>query len=102
MIRTSIILFAVAAAGPAHAGGFALGEQTTTSSGTGGAGAARDDEAGAAWTNPAALADGGGLRLGLGIMFAHPAVDAEAMDGSWSASTDGGWATPPQLQASLA
>jgi len=90
------------AAGTAHAGGFAVSEQTTTSSGTGGAGTARDDEAGAAWTNPAALADGGGLRLGLGVTIAHPAIDAEAMDGSWSASTEGGWAAPPQLQASWA
>jgi long-chain fatty acid transport protein len=96
---TAIVILTTAAT--AHAGGFAIGEQTTTSSGTGGAGAARDDEAGAAWTNPAALADGGGLRIGLGIMIAHPALDAEAMDGSWSQST-AGWETPPQLQASFA
>lgn len=87
--------------GTAHAGGFSIGEQTITSSGTGGAGAARDDEAGAAWTNPAALADGGGWRFGLGILAAHPSVDAHAMDGTWSDSASS-WDTPPQLQASLA
>ena len=99
MTRAILILLVVPAV--AHAGGFAVSEQTTTAAGTGGAGAARDDEAGAAWTNPAALADGGGLRLALGLVLAHPAVDAEAMDGSWSEST-GGWMTPPHLQASFA
>jgi long-chain fatty acid transport protein len=97
---TAGVLAATAAAAPAHAGGFAVAEQTTTSSGTGGAGAARDDEAGAAWTNPAALADGGGIRAGLGVTLAHASVDAEAMDGSWAATTEGGWKTPPQLQLS--
>jgi long-chain fatty acid transport protein len=101
-MRALIAIAIVAAAAPARAGGFAVGEQTATASGTGGAGAARDDEAGAAWTNPAALADGGGLRLALGVVVAHPAVDAEAMDGSWQAATESGWVTPPHLQASFA
>jgi long-chain fatty acid transport protein len=98
----STIVLILAAAAPARAGGFAVGEQTATAAGTAGAGAARDDEAGAAWTNPAALADGGGLRLALGLVIARPAVDAEAMDGSWQAATERGWVTPPHLQASFA
>jgi long-chain fatty acid transport protein len=102
MKTLAAVLSVALLASVAHAGGFAVSEQTTTSSGTGGAGAARDDEAGAAWTNPAALADGGGLRVGLGLTLAHPVVDAEAMDGSWQSSTESRWATPPQLQASWA
>ena len=87
----------VLAPAAAHAGGFAVPEQSITAAGAGGAGAARDDEAGAAWTNPAALADGGGWRVGVGVVAARPAVEGAAMDGSWHARTDGAWATPPHL-----
>jgi long-chain fatty acid transport protein len=89
----------VAVVAPAAAGGFAIPEQTITAAGTGGAGAARDDEAGAAWTNPAALADGGGWRLGAGLVLAHPSIAAtgENGDGAWSSQTENPWATPPHL-----
>ena len=43
-------------ASSAYAGGFAVTEQTAASAGTGGAGVARDDDPGAAWHQPAALA----------------------------------------------
>jgi long-chain fatty acid transport protein len=88
-----------AASGTASAGGFAIAEQTITSAGTGGAGAARDDEAGAAWTNPAALADGGGWRAGLGMVLARPSIAAtgETDDGAWTSSTENPWATPPHV-----
>lgn len=87
------------ASSTAHAGGFALSEQTITAAGTGGAGAARADEPGAAWSNPAALADDGGWRVGAGIVIARPFLDAEgeSEDGAWNASSENPWATPPHL-----
>ncbi|MBT8494360.1 MAG: outer membrane protein transport protein [Deltaproteobacteria bacterium] len=103
MIRTSFILATIlAAAGTAHAGGSALAQQSATAGGTAGAGTARTDDASAAWFNPAALADGGGLRFGIGLTLAFPKVDARAMDGSWQTSTDSGVKTPPHLYASWA
>jgi long-chain fatty acid transport protein len=86
----------------AHAGGLAVGEQNAVSAGTGGAGAARDDDPGAAWHVPAALADGGGLRIGLSLALAHPSLQARAMDDSWTADSEGRWSTPPHLDASYA
>ncbi len=92
----------VLVAGSAHAGGFAVTEQTAASAGTGGAGAARDDDPGAAWHQPAALADGGGLRLDLSLIFARPSIEARALDSSWSESNEAAWATPPHLDVSFA
>ncbi len=86
----------------AYAGGLAVGEQNAVSAATGGAGTARDDDPGAAWHDPAALADGGGLRVGLSMAFAHPALSAHAMDGSWSTDNAATWQTPPHLDASFA
>ena len=84
----------------AYAGGLAVGEQNAVSAATGGAGAARDDDAGAAWHVPAALADGGGWRVGLSLALARPALQAEGDD--WTASTESKWSTPPHLDASFA
>jgi long-chain fatty acid transport protein len=92
----------VLVASSAHAGGFAVSEQTAVSAGTGGAGAARADDPGAAWHQPAALADGGGLRLDIALIFARPSLEARALDGSWSESNDAAWATPPHLDVSFA
>ncbi len=101
--QTAICLAALAAAGPAaRAGGFALHDQTAVSAGTGGAGVARDDDPGAAWHVPSALADGGGLRVDLSLIFARPDLEARALDGSWTASNDASWATPPHLDLSYA
>ncbi len=88
-----------ATTGTAAAGGFAIAEQTITAAGTGGAGAARDDESGAAWTNPAALADGGGLRLGFGLVLARPSITSsgENAAGAWTSQTQNPWATPPHI-----
>lgn len=93
---------ALLASSPALAGGFAVTEQTAVSSGTGGAGAARADDPGAAWHQPAALADGGGWRFDLSLIFARPSLEARALDGSWSESNDAAWATPPHLDISYA
>jgi long-chain fatty acid transport protein len=86
----------------AHAGGLAVGEQNAVSAATGGAGAARTDDPGAAWHDPAALADDGGIRLGLSLALAHPSLEARAADGSWTTSSTGGWQTPPHVDASFA
>lgn len=86
----------------AHAGGFAVSEQSAVSAGTGGAGVARDDDPSAAWHDPAALADGGGLRVDLSIVFARPSLEARALDGSWTESNEAGWATPPHMNVSYA
>lgn len=89
-------------AATANAGGFALAEQSPVAGGTGGAGTARSDDAGAAWYNPAALADGAGVRVGVGIMAALPALHVEASDQSWQADSESGFSTPPHLFASYA
>lgn len=98
MSRTAWVAVALAAlSGAAAAGGFAAPVPSITAAGTGGAGAARDDEAGAAWTNPAALADGGGWRVGLGLVVARPAIEGAAADGTWRADTVASWSTPPHV-----
>lgn len=94
-------LFALTCRAPrAHAGGFEIAEQSAAAGGTGGAGVARTEDPGAAWYNPAALVDGGGLRLGAGLVAAAPVVRADAMDGSWSAETRSGPTPLPSLMAS--
>jgi long-chain fatty acid transport protein len=92
----------VVGGGAARAGGFAVAEQSASAGGTGGTGAAREDDPSAAWYNPAALADGGGLRLGGGVIAAMSSLRAEAMDGSWSTDSETGVSPLPSLQASYA
>ena len=102
----SALAAAVVAAGlliqsaPVRAGGYAVSEQSAVAGGSGGAGTARTDDAGGTWYNPAALADGGGLRLGVGLLMVSPSVRASDVDGSWSTSADNSPATPPHLHAS--
>lgn len=95
----AVILFAPATV---LAGGFAVPEQTAVSGGTGGASVARADDPGAAWFAPSALADGGGLRLDASLILARPSLEARALDGSWTASNDSAWSTPPHLNVSFA
>ncbi len=82
------------------AGGFEVSEQSPVAAGTGGAGTARVDDASLAWYNPAALADDGGWRMGLGILAAFPTISASAVDDTWQRDTEGGPSTPPHLFAS--
>ncbi|MEO8703272.1 MAG: outer membrane protein transport protein [Kofleriaceae bacterium] len=96
------VFAALLATGTAHAGGFAVTEQTAVASGTAGAGIARADDPGAAWHDPAALADGGGWRFDLSLIFARPSLEARALDGSWAAGNEATWATPPHLDVSYA
>ena len=86
----------------AHAGGLAVGEQNAVSAATGGAGAARDDDPGAAWHDPAALADGGGWRVGFSLAAARPSLEARGAAGAWTADATSAWSTPPHLDASFA
>ena len=86
----------------AEASGFGLGQQSATASGTAGAGAARQNDAGLAWYNPAALADGAGLRLGAALTFARSTISADALDGTFQSTTDARWWPLPHLDASFA
>jgi long-chain fatty acid transport protein len=90
----------------ARAGGFEIAQQGAVAGGTAHAGVARTDDPSAAWFNPAALADDGGLRLGLGITLAAPRIHAEAIpsapDAPWEATTEASLSTPPQLYLSYA
>ena len=100
---TSSGLFALLAlASPAYAGGLAVGEQNAVSAATGGAGAGRDDDPGAAWHDPAALADDGGWRVGLSLALARPSLEARSTDHTWTTDSEGAWSTPPHLDASYA
>lgn len=90
----------------AHAGGFEIAQQSAVAGGTAHAGTARSDDPSAAWFNPAALADDGGLRLALGITLAAPRIHAEAIpsapDVPWEANTESSLSTPPHLYLSYA
>jgi long-chain fatty acid transport protein len=86
----------------AYAGGTAVAQQNAVSAATGGAGAARDDDPGAAWHVPAALSDGGGWRVGFSLALAHPSLQARSADGTWTADSVNPWKTPPHLDASFA
>ena len=101
MTRVFVIIGVVSAASPAQGGGFAVSEQSTVAGGTAGASTARDQDPGAAWYNPAALADGKGVRFGLGALAAVPTLRAEGLDGSWAAESEPDVSTPPHLNASL-
>lgn len=106
--RPLALAFTLAAAGTAlapgaaRAGGFAVAEQSVTAGGTAGAGTARAGDPGAAWYNPAALADGAGWRVAAGLLAARPSLTARADDGSWQTENDARWSTPPHLLASWA
>jgi long-chain fatty acid transport protein len=84
----------------AYAGGLAVGEQNAVSAGTAGAGAARTDDPGAAWHDPAALADDGGWRVGFSLTAAHPDVSTTSTAGTTDSAS--AWQTPPHLDASYA
>ena len=85
--------------GEARAGGFELAQQGAAASGVGHAGVARTEDPAAAWFNPAALADGGGLRVGLGASLGGSTIVATALDGAadgpWEARTNNALSAPP-------
>ena len=94
------------APGAARAAGFEVAQQGVVAAGMGSAATAVDGDAEAAWFNPAALADGGGLRAGLGVTLAFSTINASALptapDAPWSASTRNGVSTPPYVHLSYA
>jgi long-chain fatty acid transport protein len=99
------LLTAVALLAPAslaRAGGFAINEQSVVAAGSGGASTARDDDAGAAWYNPAALADGGGWRLGVNLVAAMARLHAADPGGAWRSETEGGVSPLPNLHLAWA
>ncbi len=105
-LATAVGLLILAAPALARAGGYEVVQQSAVAGGTGSASTARDKDPAAAWFNPAALADEGGLRTSLGITLAMAQLHAEALpaaqDGPWEASTDTGVSPPPHLYASYA
>jgi long-chain fatty acid transport protein len=104
--RLVVLAALLLAPGAARAAGFELAQQGAVAAGMGGAATAVDGDAAAAWFNPAALADGGGLRAGLGVTLAfstlHAAALSAAPDAPWSSSTRNGVSTPPYLHLSYA
>ncbi|MDH5491553.1 MAG: outer membrane protein transport protein [Myxococcales bacterium] len=90
----------------ARAGGYEIPHQAAASAARGGTGTGRAGDPAAAWYCPAALADGGGLRLQVGVAGAASAIDArsnlDAPDAPWSASSVHGPSVLPQLHASYA
>jgi long-chain fatty acid transport protein len=88
----------------AFAGGFEVAPQGASTGGLAHAGTALTDRAESAWFNPAALADGGGLRVGLGATFALSRVRAtslpDAADGPWEATSVTPVGVPPWLAVS--
>ncbi len=96
----------VLVASSALGGGYEVAQQSAVAAGTGSAGTARSNDASAAWYNPAALADGKGLRAALGAAFVMSAIHGEsrpeAQESPWSADTDNGISTPPHLYLSYA
>jgi len=88
----------------AAASGYEIVQQSARAGGTGSASTARQDDSGAAWFNPAALADGRGLRMALGVTLAFPTLHAEALafapDAPWEVDTESAVSPPPHLYAS--
>lgn len=100
MTRAGLVLLLVA--GTARAGGYEVPETAATAGGTAGAATARSGDPAAAWYDPAALVDGSGWRMGVGVLLPMARLSATAPDGSWQASTQGNALPVPQLFASRA
>jgi len=104
-VRGLLVLLLVLAPGTALAGGFELVQQGASAAGTGHAGVARYDDPMAAWFNPAALADGGGFRFGIGASLAGTTIVATALDaaedGPWEAKTNNPVSVPPYAYLSV-
>ncbi len=90
----------------AHAGGFEVMQQGAAAGGTAHAGTALVDRAESAWFNPAALTDGAGMRLGLGLSVASSTITGtsrpDAALPAWQASTTTPIGLPPYAYLSYA
>ena len=96
-ILAALLASALAFAGRAHAGGLAVPETAASTGGVAGAATARTDDPAAAWYDPAALVDGGGWRIGVGLMLPMASLQATAADGSWTSKTGGSPTPVPQV-----
>ena len=101
-VQCTILAVWCIAPGEARSGGFAIGEQSVVAAGTGGASTAREEDAGAAWYNPAALVDGGGWRVGVNVVAAMASLHADDPAGAWAAETEGGVAPVPNVHVGWA
>lgn len=103
---TALTLLLCAPVPQALAGGFEVAQQSALSAGSANASTARSDAAGAAWYNPSALTDGGGMRLAVGATLAMSVNQAEALesapDSPWNAQTSNGVSPLPHLYFSWA
>jgi len=94
----------VLASREARAAGSEFSDQSAWASATGGASTARANDPGAAYFNPAALADGRGLRVGQGMFFALPSLHAASNAGApgpaFDVSAEKSLKTIPYLSAS--
>ncbi len=95
----AVALVVAAAPLSANAGGFELAQQGAAAAGVGHAGVAGPGDGSAAWFNPAAIADGGGLRATVGISLGGSTVRATG-DG-WEGQTDNPLSTPPYAYVSF-
>jgi long-chain fatty acid transport protein len=90
----------------AGAAGTEIADQSASASGTGGASTARTADPAAAYFNPAALADGQGLRIGLGSSFALASLSASSSPGApppaFAIDSEGGVRPIPFFAASYA
>jgi long-chain fatty acid transport protein len=96
-VQGALALVVVASlAGRARAAGPEIAEQSAVAGGTGGASTARSGEPGAAFYNPAALADGRGLRVGIGALFAVASLQARNASGAPGLPYDASTLTSPR------
>ena len=86
----------------AWAAGFEIAEQGAATAALGSAGVGMQASGESAWFNPAALADGGGLRVSAGATVATSKITASANDATWVARTDTPIGPPPWLYVSYA
>jgi long-chain fatty acid transport protein len=104
LIRSVLVALLLVPA-TAAAGGFEVAQQSAAAAGTGHAGTGRSGDPSAAWFNPAALADGEGLRATMGIAVAGISLRSAALPGApdapWEATTEGPPATPPHAYFSF-
>ncbi len=98
-MRAAVLAIALLSPESLWAAGFELSDQSVLAAGAGGTGVARQGDSGAAWYNPAALADGRGLRAGVALFLAVPRLSASPATAGFtpsgqSTSNELGVATP--------
>ncbi|MDQ3036350.1 MAG: outer membrane protein transport protein [Myxococcota bacterium] len=95
IVLAAVVVLTAIAPQRARAGGFEVPDQSAVAAATGGAGTARRDDPSAAFYNPAALADRGGFRGGLGLLLAIPTITIEGIDDPMERTTTASNVSPP-------